>query len=117
MDWYIEEGRVDAVPELRHAVRRYLDRHAEPGGDLDAAEVVFSEIVTNALRHAGGPTWITPDWSAPEPVLTVRDLGPGFAATDLPAVEPSPEGASACGSSRTSPIGSGSRAARRVVRR
>jgi anti-sigma regulatory factor (Ser/Thr protein kinase)/predicted ArsR family transcriptional regulator len=92
MDWYIDEGQVDALPELRHAVRRYLERHAEPGGDVDGAEVVFSEIVTNALRHARGPAWISLDWSAREPVLTVRDLGPGFEADDVRAVEPSSEG-------------------------
>jgi anti-sigma regulatory factor (Ser/Thr protein kinase)/predicted ArsR family transcriptional regulator len=90
MDWYIDAGEVDAVPELRRAVRRYLARHAEAGGDVEAAQVVFSEIVTNALRH-GGSSWISLDWSEAEPVLTVRDLGPGFELSDIDAA-PSPEG-------------------------
>ncbi|MGZ4153930.1 MAG: methanogen output domain 1-containing protein [Actinomycetota bacterium] len=92
MDWYVDEGQVDAVPALRHAIRRYLERHAEPGGDVDGAEVVFSEILTNALRHARGPAWVSLDWSAPEPILTVRDLGPGFEADDVGGVEASSEG-------------------------
>lgn len=92
MDWYMESGDVDAVPELRHVVGRYLARHAEPGGDVGAAQIVFSEIVTNAVRHARGPAWITVDWSEPEPVLTVRDLGPGFELAEVERVEPGPDG-------------------------
>jgi anti-sigma regulatory factor (Ser/Thr protein kinase)/predicted ArsR family transcriptional regulator len=92
LDWYVEPGKIDAVPDLRHAVRRYLERHAEPGGDVDGAEVVFSEILTNALRHASGPAWVTLDWSAARPVLTVRDLGPGFDLDRVSRVPPSASG-------------------------
>ncbi len=92
MDWYLEAGDVDALPELRHELRRYLARHAEPGGDVEGAEIVFSEIVTNAIRHASGPAWISVDWSGAEPVLTVRDLGPGFELDAVRDAPPRPEG-------------------------
>lgn len=67
-----------SVPALRRELTDYLQRHAESGSDLDAAEVVFSELVANAVRHAGGPVWVSVDWTGEEPVLTVQDLGPGF---------------------------------------
>jgi anti-sigma regulatory factor (Ser/Thr protein kinase)/predicted ArsR family transcriptional regulator len=92
VDWYVDAEQVEAVSELRRAVDRYVRRLATPGSDVDGALLVFSEILTNALRHASGPAWVTLDWSAREPVLTVRDLGPGFALEDVQDLEPSAAG-------------------------
>lgn len=90
MDWYVETENPGALPALRHAVARHLRRHATPDSDLDAAELVVSEIITNAIEHSGGPVWISLDWGGEQPELTVRDLGPGF---ELPTelVPPPPE--------------------------
>ncbi|HEX2029899.1 MAG TPA: methanogen output domain 1-containing protein [Actinomycetota bacterium] len=92
MDWFMDSADVDALPALRREMVDYLRRHAEPGSDLDAAEVVFSELVTNAVRHAGGPVWTSVDWSAREPVITVHDLGPGFHLEDRGLPQPSEHG-------------------------
>lgn len=78
MDWYLNSQEPEAVPHLRHEVMAYLRRHAEPGGDLDAAELLFSEAVGNAVRHAGGPVWVSLSWLEAEPTLAVYDLGAGF---------------------------------------
>ena len=67
--------------ELRHEVMDYLRRHGEPDSDLDAAELVFAEVVGNAVRHAGGPVWVSLTWTDLNPTLTVWDLGPGFDPT------------------------------------
>ncbi len=76
MDWYLDSAV--AVTELRREIRRYLDRHAEPGSDLESAELVASELLTNAFRHGHGPSWVSLSWSATSPVLQVADLGAGF---------------------------------------
>ena len=83
VDWFLEPESRRAVGELRREVMSYLRRHGEPGSDLDGAELVFAEVVGNAVRHAGGPVWVTVSWSELNPTLTVRDLGQGFDATDL----------------------------------
>jgi anti-sigma regulatory factor (Ser/Thr protein kinase) len=63
----------------------YLRRHADDVDAANAGELVVSELVTNGLRHSRGPVWVSVDWSAAEPVVTVHDLGPEF---DLEATLP-----------------------------
>lgn len=78
MDWYLD--RADLVSELRHEVGAFLGRHAEPGSEraVDDAELVVSEAVGNAIRHTGGPVWVSLAWTGEHPVLQVLDCGPGF---------------------------------------
>jgi anti-sigma regulatory factor (Ser/Thr protein kinase)/predicted ArsR family transcriptional regulator len=78
MDWYFDGGDSDGLAALRHEFRDYLSRHAEEGSDVAGAEVAFSELITNAVRHAPGPAWVHLDWSTRQPVVEVHDLGPGF---------------------------------------
>ena len=78
MDWYLHADDRAAITALRHEVRDYLERHAESGPGIDDAELVIEELVGNAVRHAGGPVWVSLTWSDSEPTFTVRDLGPGF---------------------------------------
>ena len=49
------------------------------------AELIVSEAVGNAVRHTGGPVWVSLAWSTELPVLRVYDIGPGFDTDDLPA--------------------------------
>ena len=89
MDWYLEAGSdATQTTTLRHEITAFLERHAEPGSDLDAAGVVVAELLANAVRHTEGPVWATVDWSAAEPVLIVRDLGPGFRLSAHPELPP-----------------------------
>ncbi len=56
------------------------------GNHLDAAELVFGELLGNVVRYAPGPIEIVFDWSQNAPVLHVLDRGPGFAfAPKLPS--------------------------------
>ena len=43
-----------------------------------AAELIVSEAVGNAIRHTGGPVWVSLAWSTERPVLRVYDIGAGF---------------------------------------
>ncbi len=78
MDWYLSEGSVSALPQLRREFTAYLSRHGDPASDVDAAELIFAEAVGNAVRHTEGPVWITVTWSEVHPQLHVYDLGAGF---------------------------------------
>ncbi len=53
------------------------ERGATPE-DVAAAEIVFGELVSNAVRYAPGPVDVIVDWSGPDPVLHVLDGGTGF---------------------------------------
>jgi anti-sigma regulatory factor (Ser/Thr protein kinase) len=78
VDWYLD--RSELVGDLRREVGRYLTRHAVPGSDaqIDDAELIVSEAVGNAIRHTGGPVWVSLAWSTELPVLRVYDIGTGF---------------------------------------
>ncbi len=78
MDWYLDGEDRSSLTALRHEIRAYLGRHAEPDTDLADAELVVEELVGNAVRHAGGSIWVSLSWLDISPTLTVRDLGPGF---------------------------------------
>lgn len=93
VDWCLD-ANVGDVGALRHEMRHYLRRHGSPDSDIHGAELVFSELVTNAVLHAGGMVWISVDWSEDMPTLTVQDLGPDF---ELDPVNPPPTSGSGRG--------------------
>ena len=79
-----------AMTQLRHEVVSYLERHGDGTDSLDEAEVVVSEAVGNAVRHAAGPVWVSLTWREVNPRLTVRDVGPGFDPEALQRVSDGP---------------------------
>lgn len=83
MDWYLPPDHA-ASSQLRSEVRQYLERHAAPGSDLDGAELAVSELLTNAIEHSGHDVWVSLDWGRVKPVVTIHDLGPGFALEQGP---------------------------------
>lgn len=88
MDWFLDASDVEAMSELRVRIGDYLRRHCTADSDVDGSELIASELLTNAVRHAGSAAWVTLEWSDDEPVLTVFDLGPGF---ELDPALPRPE--------------------------
>jgi anti-sigma regulatory factor (Ser/Thr protein kinase) len=55
-----------------------LLEHGADAEDVAVAEIVFGELVSNAVRYAPGPLEVIVDWSGPDPVLHVLDAGTGF---------------------------------------
>jgi anti-sigma regulatory factor (Ser/Thr protein kinase) len=92
MDWYVDTARPEAITRLRHDLRSYLERHSEPGSDVEAAIVAFSELLTNAALHTRGPAWVSVDWTERSPLLTIHDLGPGFELGSPQLPDPEHEG-------------------------
>ncbi|WP_380165218.1 methanogen output domain 1-containing protein [Jannaschia sp. R86511] len=90
MDWYLHSRDAASSWALRQEIRSYLRRHAEPGSDVGDADLVVEELVGNAVRHAGGPVWVSLSWRELSPTVRVLDLGPGFDPALLGDVEVSP---------------------------
>jgi anti-sigma regulatory factor (Ser/Thr protein kinase) len=90
VDWYVDGEEPGAMTRLRHEVVSYLSRHADGTESLDEAEIVVSEAVGNAVRHAAGPVWVSLTWREVNPRLTVRDVGPGFDPDALQRVAEGP---------------------------
>jgi signal transduction histidine kinase len=73
-----EAGR---VLRERHAFRIEVTRIAQPPSDVDAAELIYGELVANTVRHARGAVEVRLERAAPHrAVLVVRDHGPGIKA-------------------------------------
>lgn len=64
---------LEARAQFAHAVRKM----PLPCGDV-GAEIVFSELVSNVVKHAPGPISVKLELSGDEAFLRVYDCGPGF---------------------------------------
>ena len=76
MEWSLEPGDTASVPDLRHRIVGCLRALAAPGSDLTDAEIVVGELLSNALAHAGGQTWVSLRWDGAHPTLSLADVGP-----------------------------------------
>jgi anti-sigma regulatory factor (Ser/Thr protein kinase) len=79
LSWTLGAGDAARVSKVRHQVMTALRGRAAAEGDLDCAELVVAELLNNALAHTAGPAWVALSWDGPHPLLSVTDLGPGFA--------------------------------------
>jgi anti-sigma regulatory factor (Ser/Thr protein kinase) len=79
LSWTLEAGDAARVSGIRRRVMTALRGRAAAGSDLDSAELVVAELLNNALAHTAGPAWVAMSWDGPHPLLSVTDLGPGFA--------------------------------------
>jgi anti-sigma regulatory factor (Ser/Thr protein kinase) len=76
--WSIHTDDGRSVGASRRAFLAALMDHGAASEDVGLAEIVFGELVSNAVRYAPGPIEVIVDWSGPDPVLHVLDSGPGF---------------------------------------
>ncbi len=86
MEWQFHADDACTALSARRAFMRFLRRSCAGQSDFEAAEVVFGELIANAIRHAPGPIDITVHSDAQGVVhLDVLDTGPGFTlAPSLP---------------------------------
>ncbi|GHJ49374.1 hypothetical protein Cs7R123_67160 [Catellatospora sp. TT07R-123] len=78
MDWLLSPPTPEAGSLLRREIGTYLARHADDPVAVPEAELTVSELIMNAVEHAGGPIWVSVDWHRVHPTITVHDLGPLF---------------------------------------
>ncbi len=92
--WRFDPREARCTYEVRDAL---VETIGSFGRDVDvhAAEVVFGELVGNAVRYARGAIDVEVNWEDPAaPVLSVVDDGPGYATR---TVRPSPDAESGRG--------------------
>lgn len=77
--WAFESSDAQQAHASRHAFVEALRDAGLRQKQLDAAELVFGELIGNVVRFAPGPVEIVLSWThAAAPVLHVLDRGPGF---------------------------------------
>ena len=86
--WKVED-RAERVLGARRAFRECVaEVTAAADSDVDAAELIYGELVANTLRHARGAVEARLEADDAQPlVLVVRDHGPGIGTQP-----PSPQG-------------------------
>lgn len=85
--WSFDAVNASAAQDARSDFVAYLSAQMLDG-DLEAAEIIFGELIGNVVRHAPGPIDVHLDWSGSYPVLHVTDRGRGF--TRKPALPDDP---------------------------
>ncbi len=79
MEWHFEASDAKRALAARADFRDYLTASCTVDSDVDAAELVFGELVCNVVHHATGQIDILTRTSENGSVrLCVRDCGPGF---------------------------------------
>ncbi|WP_137992553.1 ATP-binding protein [Streptomyces vilmorinianum] len=75
-----------AVPEVRHALREMLRKWGDPGAS-DVAELLTSELVTNALIHTDHGAVVTATMVPENLRVEVRDFVSGLSARHVPPAD------------------------------
>ncbi len=81
-------------PESLSVAREALERLDLPSGLLDNAKLLASELVTNAIKHAGlgrdDPIRLTATWTGRRLRVVVRHRGSAPASNVVGAIRPAP---------------------------
>jgi two-component sensor histidine kinase len=87
--WVLHHGEFAESSRARHEFTAYLRLRMDPEvSDIDAAEVIFGELVANALEHGRGDVTVDLCRRGIDTVLRVHDEGSGFSLeTEPPEVE------------------------------
>lgn len=76
VEWQLAPGDAVAARAIRHAITGCLREAAgvqADQADLDAAELVVGEVLSNVVRHTSSPATVGLGWQAGHPVLSVTE--------------------------------------------
>lgn len=76
--WTFDARDAHTASNVRGAIVSELVSAGATDDNAMAAELVYSELIGNVVRHAPGTAEVRLDWSGGAPVLHVLDEGPGF---------------------------------------
>ena len=76
--WSFKAEDARAAENARTQLVQYLRERTHDVALVEAAELVFGELIGNVVRHAPGPVEVELDWNQGRPVLHVMDSGPAF---------------------------------------
>lgn len=78
MCWRYEAADARRAVAAREDLLDFLADQASDDSDVEAAALIFGELVGNVVRHAPGPIDLELEWDGEGAVLHVFDRGPGF---------------------------------------
>ncbi len=76
--WTFTAENAQAANDARSDFVRYLRANAGDRKGIEAAELVFGELIGNVVRHAHGAIDVRFEWSDESALLHVIDRGPAF---------------------------------------
>jgi len=80
--WRFHSSDAYTAHASRREIVKYLRRLAIDPEQMFAAELVVGEILANTVEHAPGLVELHIDWLGEQPIVTIRDTGPGLVALD-----------------------------------
>ncbi|MDQ2816600.1 MAG: SpoIIE family protein phosphatase [Candidatus Eremiobacteraeota bacterium] len=86
--WTFDTANASAAQSARRTVVEYAQARAQPGVDLSALELIFGELIGNAVKHAPGGVEVALEWAEADLVLHVSDGGAGFELGPLDKDDP-----------------------------
>jgi PAS domain S-box-containing protein len=89
--WRFHSSDAKAAQVCRREIAEYLRNLAENPDEMFAAELALGEILANLVQHAPSLSEISIDWVTENPVVTVRDSGPGLPALKFDLPDPAAE--------------------------
>lgn len=92
MIWLFSSTNAVAAQNARKAFVMLLELRGSCAARCGDAELVFGELVGNAIRHAPGPIRVCLEWPDEDPVLHVIDEGPQFSLTHVAPADTSESG-------------------------
>lgn len=77
---------------MRRDFVHFLRTYATPRSDFEGAELIFGELLANAITYAPGTIDVSVDWQRDRAVLTIMDAGKGFTPCVKDSSDPLCEG-------------------------
>ncbi len=87
MEWHFTSADEIYPSSMHEDIMSTLHEHGSPSSDFNSAEVIYGELISNAIRHATGRVRVRLDWQNDFPTLSVHDeerTVSGRAAIGLP---------------------------------
>jgi anti-sigma regulatory factor (Ser/Thr protein kinase) len=79
-DWNVTVREVEQVASARKSLSEYLRRYGDGESDFYGAELILTELLSNALRY--GEVLLTVEWQSDAARLCVHDRGEPFTPAD-----------------------------------
>jgi anti-sigma regulatory factor (Ser/Thr protein kinase) len=90
--WLVEPLDFESVARSRHEFRAWLSEHVSAANPLMEYELIFGELLTNAVRYGASPVHAMITLRPRELCITVEDWGKCFDLASLKNAKPLAEG-------------------------
>src|SRR6185437_11505776 len=74
--WHFATSSHAHADRARHEFLDLLREHGTNDGDYFSAEIIFGELLANAVQHAPGTVDLSVHWTEEHACLSVRTYGP-----------------------------------------